>query len=195
MSDEASSGGRRWIGGVVVVVLAMAGAAVTTILVDEGLDPVVEDPDPPPPRPTVTPAQPRPRPDVVDTRTTQRISLQPPEGHELPNRPDTIELNPLTPDMRREMNYFVDDILKASRNACIMPWLEEIGPGTRSEFVFDAVLVDGEMYDIGVRSLDRELPGEVSGCISDQAWSQEMPKFDFPGEVRLQRSISYQSEG
>ncbi len=194
MSGDTTSGeqepsrGGRWIGGAVVVVLAVAGGAISTLLFQGGIDPVAETPDPVPPRPTVTPAPARPE---AAPRASQRISLEPPPERERPVRPEVVEPTPLTPDMRREMNYFVDDILKASRDDCILPWLDQMEPGTEAEFVIDAVLYDGQMYDVGIRSLDHELPGSVRSCIGDKAWSRDAPELDLSGEIRLQRSASY----
>ncbi|MEM6927741.1 MAG: hypothetical protein AAF602_12480, partial [Myxococcota bacterium] len=154
--DEESSGRGGWIAGLGVVALAAVGGAVAMYLFGEGTPDVIEKPARPP-RPTVKPA----RPGVGAIVPTRRVSLAPPADRERPVRPDEAEPTNLTPGMRQEMNYFVDDILDAAHDTCIRPWMRELPPSVTAEFVFDAVLYDGQMYDIGVRSLDHEMPDDL----------------------------------
>jgi hypothetical protein len=92
------------------------------------------------------------------------------------------------------MNFAVDGVLRAARTECLEPWLDQTAsePGGQlpAEFVFDAVLHDGRMVDMGFRSLEREVPTDVIQCVADKAWYAEWPEWDLQGELRLQRSIT-----
>ncbi|MEN0063646.1 MAG: hypothetical protein AAGA48_15955 [Myxococcota bacterium] len=188
MSEEEKSSGRGWIAGVAVAALAVIGGIVSMLVLDEQVGPAGgPTPEPVPPRPTVTPSPVKPT-----IRPGARLSLPPPDDLSRPERPENPEIVPLTADMRREMNYFVNEIVKAARDECILPWMEGFAEPTTAEFVFDTVLYDGQMYDVGIRSLDHDLPEAVRSCIGDQAWSQQVPEVELNGEVRLQRSTTFQ---
>lgn len=185
--EEKTSSGRGWMVGVGVVVLAVVGGVGSMIAFDEGaLEPAI-DPAPTMPRPTVTPSPVAPtvRPSGA------RVSLPPPPDVQRPERPENARVNTMTPGMRQEMNYFVDGIIKAARDECILPWMDDMAPATTAEFVFDTVLYDGQMYDVGIKSLDHDLPDDVRGCIGDKAWGQELPELDLEGEIRLQRASTF----
>ena len=88
------------------------------------------------------------------------------------------------------MNYAVDAVLQEAKVSCLEPWLKnnpEAPPS--SEFVFDALLFDGQLADIGMRSLSLDVPAEVVGCVADAAWYNDWPTWDLDGELRLQRSF------
>lgn len=194
MSEETKPpSGRGWIAGAGVaalaVVLGVGGlvAFQTPQGPTDGVDPV-----PVPPRPTVDPAAPRPAALAV-ANGRARVSLPPPEDHELPEPPEDPTPPPITPEVKREMNVFVDDLLRAASEGCVLPWLEEFEEPTQAELVFDAVMYDGQMYDFGMRSLDHDLPERVQRCVADEVWALPSPTIDLTGEVRLQRSATYRS--
>jgi hypothetical protein len=166
--------------GVAVLLVLLGGLAVLLSAPDTGERPA--------PRPVEVPA-PRPVP------RAQHIPLRPPPDIEVPDppreRPPPAEI---TPDDRRTMNFAVDGVLRAARTECLEPWLDqsasEPGGERPAEFVFDAVLHDGRMVDMGFRSLEREVPADVIECVADKAWYAEWPEWELRGEQRLQRSIT-----
>jgi hypothetical protein len=163
-----------------LVLLAVATLWLGAMLVLDAMDPPPSSaPDPKEPRPTAPAGY-----------QSQRIGLEPPPGVDrpaLPREPPKPAL--LTPDDRRAMNFAVDDVVKAAKRDCLLPWLAKVAPDATSEFVIDAVLYDGRVVDIGLRSLDRELPPDVTSCVADRAWLSDWPEWDLPGELRLQREF------
>lgn len=186
MSDAPRSS-RSWMVGTAVILVALVGGLISVIALDDPTSVSAPTDDPLPPRPSVTPSPPRPS---AGRASAQRVSLAPPPERARPEMPDNPRQLTLTPEMRREMNYFVDDIVKDARDKCILPWLGGLAD-PQAEIVFDAVLYEGQLYDVGIRSLDLDMPERVRSCIGDQAWSQEVPSLDLPGEVRLQRSATF----
>lgn len=123
-----------------------------------------------------------------------RVPLRRPAGVQLPEPPEEApEPAYLSPDDRRLMNHAMNDVLSEARDACILPWLDEQQEPLKAQFVLDAVLYDGQLYDVGIRSLDLEMPGAVSDCIADKAWYGDWPSWDLSGELRLQRSVAYKN--
>jgi hypothetical protein len=97
---------------------------------------------------------------------------------------------PLSPDDRRTMNYAVDGVLKEAKTQCLAPWLDKMPDAPPSaEFVFDALLFDGQLADIGMRSLTLDVPADVVSCVADLAWTTDWPTWELRGELRLQRSF------
>lgn len=191
MTEEESkpSSNRTWIAGVGVAVIAVVAGVGSLLYFDEPTVDPIDNPVPPRPPPTVEPAPPRP----VLAPGRSRVSMPPPDDRDRPIKPDNPTPAPVTPELRREMNYFVDDMMTAARDKCILPWMEEFDDGTTAEFVFDAVMYDGQMYDFGIRSLDHDLPESIQACIADEVWAQEAPTIELAGEVRLQRSATYRA--
>lgn len=88
------------------------------------------------------------------------------------------------------MNYAVDGVLREAKAQCLAPWLaRQPEPPPSAEFVFDALLFDGQLADIGMRSLTLDVPAEVVSCVADMAWYTDWPTWDLRGELRLQRSF------
>jgi hypothetical protein len=123
----------------------------------------------------------------------QRASLPPPPGQalprDLPPPSERVQATHLTPEERGSMNQAVDGVLATAREECLRPWLQSLGDPNPSEFVFDAVTYDGRLVDIGIRSLQHDIPGDVMTCVDDKAWDAEWPEWDVQGELRLQRHI------
>lgn len=147
-------------------------------------DPPQSDPAPVRPQ-AVRPAPAQPAPKAV------RVALPPPADVEPPRMPD--ERPPdvaITADDRRSMNYAVDGVLQEAKTQCLAPWLARLPePPPSAEFVFDALLFDGQLADIGMRSLTVDVPADVVSCVADKAWYTDWPTWDLRGELRLQRSF------
>ncbi len=176
---------RRLVAGLIVVaVLAIVGA-VFLMRRPEPAPPVEHVVRPQPVKPA--PAQPAPK--------AVRVPLPPPADVEPPRLPD--ERPPdvaLTPEDRRSMNYAVDGVLQEAKTQCLEPWLAKVPERpARAEFVFDALLFDGQLADIGMRSLTLDVPADVVSCVADRAWYADWPTWDLRGEIRLQRSFDMMS--
>jgi hypothetical protein len=176
----------------VLVGLGMAAAVVAVLLLglliaqDTGSQ-VAEAPAPAPVAPAPAPPPPvgtAPAPRFARVAVTAPPDVAPTEP--LPERPVAADVGP---EQYREMNYAMDDVINDAREECIRPWLDRTPEARKAEFVFDAVLYDGRMYDFGLRSLSTEVPGEVMSCIRDQAWYGEWPDFELKGQLTLQRSV------
>ncbi len=177
MSEEGT--GRIVLVAAGLVVLALL---VLVLVVVVGGGPAPEAP--PAPRTRVVRAEgARPAPRSV------RVPLPAPAGREHPDPSTRQEPARLDADIKREMNHAADDVLSEARSRCLQPWVDdEIEAPT--EVVFDFVLHDGELADIGLRSLSREMPADVVSCVADAVWEAEWPGFgQLPGELRLQRSL------
>ena len=172
---------RRLVAGLILVALIAIVAALV----------LMRRPDPPPEEPPVArPSPVRPAPAVPAPKAV-RVALPPPadvEPPRLPNeRPPEVAL---TPEDRRSMNYAVDGVLREAKSQCLEPWLAKLPerPAT-TEFVFDALLFDGQLADIGMRSLTLDVPADVVSCVADTAWYADWPTWDLRGEIRLQRAF------
>jgi hypothetical protein len=99
----------------------------------------------------------------------------------------------MTPEDRRLMNFSTDDMLKVVRAECLQPWVNE--RAAEVELVFDVLLSDGRVMDIGMRPIGAEVPPEVVSCVADKAWMNDWPEWDLPGELRLQRMITVSPKG
>lgn len=144
---------------------------------------------------TVAVATPEKRPADAPVQMATRAKVPRPEGIDEPEWPE--ERPPpttITPDDKRKMNYAVDDVLRDAREECILPWIDDLPDPLEAEFVFDAVLWDGQLYEAGIRSLNAEIPQDVLTCIGDKVWIREWPTWELNGELRLQRAISYRNE-
>ncbi len=180
--------------------LVVAGAAVVAVVLLLGL--IAQDTEIDPSEVDVPEVEAEPAPAEVDVVEVP-APPEPSRGGPL-QRPDDVpegdfpeEAPPpadITPDVKRDMNYAVDDIVRAARDECIVPWIDEIPDPTEAEFVFDAVLWNGVLYDASIRSLNVDIPPTVMDCIRDRVWYQDFPEFALPGEVRLQRNVSYRNE-
>ncbi len=174
--------------GVGIAALALLGLGLL-IAQDDGAAP-----DRPPP-PKVE--RPRPTPSTVPAPAPQftRVQVPAPAGVDRPDfpavRPEPADL---APDEYRAMNYAMDDVINGAREVCIRPWIDATDEPLTAEFVFDAVLYDGRMFDFGLRSLSAEVPGDVMDCMRDQAWFSEWPDFDLRGQLMLQRKVEVQNE-
>ncbi|MEQ1564864.1 MAG: hypothetical protein ABMA64_04445 [Myxococcota bacterium] len=139
--------------------------------------------------PEQDPAAATPAPAPTGFRS-QRQPLAPPPGVERPRIPrERPEEARITPDDRRAMNFAVDDVLKAARADCLEPWVGTVSPEVAEEVVFDAVLIDGRVVDIGIRALTHEIPPDVLACVADRAWLSDWPEWELKGELRMQRSF------
>jgi hypothetical protein len=173
--------------GAAVVLLAATAGLLSMVLGGGGpgeAGGAVEEPAAPSPEPVAHPG---------GVPRATRASLPPPAGIERPQPPpEPLPPARVTPDDRREMNYAVDGVLRAARVDCLEPFLADAGaePGAEEEFVFDAVLYDGRLYDVGLRSMGHDLPDSVLACVADRAWYSDWPEWDLGGELRLQRSIA-----
>ena len=101
----------------------------------------------------------RPKP----ARPNVRVTLPAPVGVDppvLPREPPEPAL--LTGDNRRLMNFAVDDVLTTARTECLVPWLGREGDGEPVEIVFDAVIHDGRLVNVGLRSMRLEVPATSS---------------------------------
>ncbi len=146
----------------------------------------------------VSPAPPAPAvaPPAAPTASPQatRVPLPRPPDHEGPEVPrERLPTVEITAEERQSMNYAIDDVLAEARDDCLLPWIDDLEAPTRAEFVFDVVLYDGEIYDIGLRSLDLPLPASVSDCVAEVSWGASWPTWDLQGELRLQRSVAYRN--
>jgi hypothetical protein len=168
------------------VVAGLSAVALLAVLAAAVLSRDPDSPGPPTPPPSPAPvAPPSPAPIAV------RVALPPPADVDPPAVPEERPADvPITPDDRRAMNYAVDDVLKEAEAQCLEPWLARLPerPG-RAEFVFDALLFDGQLADIGMRSLTVDVPADVVSCVADAAWYADWPSWDLRGELRLQRSF------
>lgn len=159
----------------VLIVAAVGGLLVVDAAQDEPLAPeVARRPAPSPP---------------ASATASQRVTLPAPPGVDLPP-PSRSGRQPvrLTPEDRRLMNFSVDDVLRVARADCLQAWVN--AGGQNLEIVFDVVLSDGRVMDIGMRSLGPPVPPEVVSCVADKAWLADWPEWDLPGELRLQRSFT-----
>jgi hypothetical protein len=163
---------RLVIGGGLVVAALLGLALIVALAPDTG-------PDVPEPAPRAAP-----RPVAPDSA---RVRIRPPKGVEAPEPPDERpEPAKVTPDLRREMNYAMDGVIRTARRECVDAWVADAGG---AELVFDAVLYDGRLVDFGLRSLGEPLPDDVVACVADAVWYGDWPEWDLPGEMRLQRSV------
>lgn len=171
-------------GGIVVVVVA----ALLWALIAQ--DTSVEAPES-----EVKVERPAPRAPDAPVQMATRAKVPRPAGIDEPEWPE--ERPPpsmITADDKRKMNYAVDDVLRDAREECILPWIDALPDPLEAEFVFDAVLWDGQLYEAGIRSLNAEIPQDVLTCIGDKVWIREWPTWQLEGELRLQRQISYRNE-
>jgi len=173
---------RRLIAGLgVIAVLAIVAAVLLPMRRPDAAPPPehVERPKP------ATPAPARPAPIAV------RVALPPPSDVEPPRLPEQRPPDvAITPEDRRAMNYAVDGVLREAESQCLEPWLAKLPERPSSaEFVFDALLFDGQLADIGMRSLTVDVPADVVSCVADMAWYADWPTWDLRGEIRLQRSF------
>lgn len=167
----------------------VAGVAVAGLFAAVLLFALTTSPDPGPPAPKVRPARPA-APVPVPGAPSVRRSVPPPTGVEAPEPPDERpEPAKVTPDLRREMNFAMDAVLRAARQDCLQPWLDVDPSGPPVEVVFDAVLFDGKLVDFGLRSLGPAVPDEVVACVADAVWYGDWPDWEIRGELRLQRAV------
>ena len=172
---------RRLLAGLIVLgVLAIVIASLWT-----------RRPDPAPPEvPVVRPPPVKAAPAAPAPKAV-RVPLPPPADVEPPRLPE--ERPPdvaITAEDRRSMNYAVDGVLREARTECLEPWLAKLPERpANAEFVFDALLFDGQLADIGMRSLTVDVPADVVSCVADMAWYADWPTWDLRGELRLQRSF------
>lgn len=169
---------RRWIGGALAALLLLVVVGVGLLVAADANRGNVPT-DPPPAAPQA----------LAQTPATTRHALPPPPGVD-PAPPSRNGHGPprMTPEDRKLMNYSVDDVLKVARAECLQGWVDTVGEDT--EIVFDVVLSDGRVMDIGLRSLGAPVTREVLSCVADKAWLSDWPEWDLPGELRLQRSIT-----
>lgn len=171
------------------VALAIVAALLWALIAQDTS--VSTDPEP---EPAPVAAAPRPDPTAAVQRGI-RATVPRPEGIPEPEWPE--ERPPpsiITPDDKRKMNYAVDDVLRDAREECILPWIDDLDEPVEAEFVIDAVLWDGQLYEAGIRSLNLEIPQQVMDCVGDKVWIREWPTWELNGELRLQRQIKYRNE-
>lgn len=95
---------------------------------------------------------------------------------------------PMTPDVKRDFNYAMHDVVKESRFRCFTGWVEEEGMDASSTLVLDAVFEGGDISDISIRGLS-DVPEDVLECVREVAWEQEWPPYAGGGETRFQRTF------
>lgn len=167
----------------IAVVLLLACAGSWWALSKAGRpEPVLVAVPPPPPAKSSNPRpvlEPSPEPAVQHTYHLPRT--RPARADFAPTR-ESLELE--------EIHSFQRAGMKAAGHAkreCLMPWAEQTGEPV--EVVMDAVLNDGIVVDVRLRTLN-ELPPEVLDCMSDHVWGVEWPMVDGSGEMNFQRVIS-----
>ncbi len=161
-----------------LVVLLIVGALVFGwLFLTAPTDPVVVR-APEPPRAKVR-ARPSPSPG--------RVSLPRPAA------PEPAGTRPrLDPNTKYSLNDHVDQVVRAAREECLLPYVNGVPDPHELEFVLDVVLVEGDATDFGVRVPGGEaLPTEVVACMADAVWAVDWPHFDGTGpETRLQRDFT-----
>lgn len=166
-------------GGLLLLALIGLGWALTRATPDE---PSVEAPEP-------APLRVRPAPKAVpEDGPMARRTLPAPAGVPRPEvaPPDGPPAD-LSTEQWRDYNEAVHQLVLVARRECVRPWVHEQGLG-RIEIVLDAVLWDGEVVDFGIRGL-QDVPDHVLDCVADHAWNASFPRYDIPGELRLQRAV------
>ena len=101
--------------------------------------------------------------------------------------------NPTTenvpPDVKQDYNYAMRDAVKEARIQCIAPYVDEVGMLEPATMVMDAVVTDGELTDISLRSVG-DMPKDVVDCARDAAWAIDWPSWDGQGELRFQETFT-----
>lgn len=181
MSDAEARQGR--------IVLVAVGLVSLAVLVVMGLVIAGSSETPEPPAPASAAPSARIEPVRAAPRAV-RVPLPAPAGRAHPDvreRKDPVHLNG---DLKFTMNTAVDDAIKPARHECLEPWVDSLTNPRETEFVFDAVIHDGELADIGLRSLSEAVPEDVVACVADKVWEADWPTMDVPGELRLQRTLT-----
>ncbi len=148
--------------------------------------------DTPDPAPRVPGPAPRPKRVVHAARSGERVSLPRPPADPARPAPRTH----LDPETKLEMNTTVDDVVRVARTDCLEPWVAGLPDAPTTEVVLDVVTVDGDVSDLGFRSLGADLPADVVMCVADAVWANEWPHFsdlEGKGETRMQRSFSVEA--
>ena len=177
-----SQGRNIAIGAVAFVIATVALVSLLYQSTDPGeveldIDPAPELGKAPAPAPASAP-QPRTRPDPRPRDTpAPRVEPRP--------KPD-----PVPPDIRQEYNYAMRAAVKELRLQCIQPYVDDAGLVEPSTMVVDAVVTDGELTDIGLRSVGAEIPVDVEDCARDAAWGIDWPTWNGSGELRFQETLT-----
>ncbi len=92
----------------------------------------------------------------------------------------------IDPDTRQLYNRAVSNAIMDIREGCFDVLIAEGALQTRDEFVFDAVVVDGEVIDLKIRAL---VPAskDTMNCVHNAAWDAGWPKISVAGEMTFQR--------
>ncbi|MCA9494220.1 MAG: hypothetical protein KC621_30040 [Myxococcales bacterium] len=182
MSEAEARQGRIVLIGVGLVSLAVLALMGFVIVGSGETEEVAESPAPSAPTPRTEPVRAAPR--------SVRVPLPAPSGRRHPDVRQRKEPVHLDGDLKLVMNTAVDDAIRPARVECLEPWVDGLPNPHETEFVFDAVIHDGELADIGLRSLSVPVPEEVVGCVADKVWEADWPTMNVPGELRLQRTLT-----
>lgn len=141
-----------------------------------------EQPDAPEPEPAVVvkpaPAVPVAEAEPVIERMRTAATVTEPEGDEMAEHMDPVT--------RQTYNVAVSDAIVDLRVACLDVVVEEGDLLPTDEFVFDAVVVGGEIIDIKIRALT-DVSKDTLDCVHNAAWDAGWPKIKVSGEMRFQR--------
>ena len=114
----------------------------------------------------------------VVARMRAAATVAEPEGEELAEHMDPVT--------RQTYNVAVSDAIVDLRAACLDVLVDEGDLQALDEFVFDAVVVEGELIDIKIRALS-EVSKDTLNCVHNAAWEAGWPKIKVGGEMRFQR--------
>lgn len=182
MSDAEARQGRIVLIGVGLVSLAVL--LLMALVIAGSSDGPEEQPAPAPAARTSRSEPVRAAPRAV------RVPLPAPAGRAHPDVRERLAPVHLTGDLKFTMNSAVDDAIRPARLQCLEPWVDSLTDARETEFVFDAVIHDGALADIGLRSLTEAVPEDVVACVADVVWDSDWPPMDVPGELRLQRTLT-----
>ena len=141
-----------------------------------------EQPTAPQPAPVVA-AKPAPAVPVADAepvidRMRTAATVAEPEGEEMADHMDPVT--------RQTYNVAVSDAIVDLRAACLDVVVAEGDLQPSDEFVFDAVVVEGEIIDIKIRAL-ADVSKDTLDCVHNAAWDAGWPRIKVGGEMRFQR--------
>lgn len=171
-----------------MALLLLVGAAVLGVLAAASLwfagDTGVDTPEVVPAVGAVERPLPAPSPDADPPAAEPEPEPATPEPVAQPEAPP----EPMTPDVKRDFNYAMHDVVKEARFRCFTGWIQEEGMDPAETLVLDAVFQGGAISDIAIRGVG-EVPDDVLECVREVAWEQEWPPYGGDGETRFQRTF------
>ena len=105
-----------------------------------------------------------------------------------PPRPPDPDAEPLSVPDRAAFNKAVNHGVRDAHAECVEPWLSGAPLGPFVELVVNARVVDGDVIDLELRSIE-ELPADLVECVRDVLWERDWPSADVTGEVRFQEML------